>query len=119
MKKTLLGVLLALAPLASGPVGADETLRCGSSVIGIGDRKFEVRRKCGEPVGVAYRIEIRRHRARSGEGAGADEHKHQKWVEVEVEVELWTLNFGPRRLMRVMRFVEGTLSGIETLGYGY
>lgn len=26
------------------------TLRCGSQLIGVGDRMFEVQRKCGEPV---------------------------------------------------------------------
>ncbi|MFZ6049155.1 DUF2845 domain-containing protein [Pseudomonas sp. CR3202] len=45
--RTLPLALLALA-LAT-PAGAD-TMRCGSKLISIGDRTFEVLQKCGEPV---------------------------------------------------------------------
>ncbi|MBU1331418.1 MAG: DUF2845 domain-containing protein [Gammaproteobacteria bacterium] len=39
--------LLALCLLASGAQAS--TMRCGSQLIGLGDRMFEVQRKCGEP----------------------------------------------------------------------
>jgi uncharacterized protein YvpB len=38
---------------------------------------------------------------------------------VEVRVEIWTYNFGPHKLMRRLRFDDGELVEIETLGYGY
>lgn len=38
---------------------------------------------------------------------------------VEVPVEVWTYNFGPYKLMRRVRFVDGLVEEIETLGYGY
>ena len=38
---------------------------------------------------------------------------------VEVPVEIWTYNFGPYKLMRRVRFVDGLVEEIETLGYGY
>ena len=34
-------------------------------------------------------------------------------------MEIWTYNFGPNKLMRRLRFVDGELQDIETLGYGY
>ncbi len=34
-------------------------------------------------------------------------------------VEIWTYNFGPYKLMREIRFVDGRVEDIETLGYGY
>ncbi len=37
----------------------------------------------------------------------------------EVVVEEWTYNFGPRRLMRVIRFENGLVTSIRQLGYGY
>jgi hypothetical protein len=41
----LLATLLALA----GAVAQGETLRCGTRLVSIGDRAFEVQNKCGEP----------------------------------------------------------------------
>lgn len=44
MNKWLAGLLL----LASVSANAD-TFRCGSKLVSVGDRAFEVLRKCGEP----------------------------------------------------------------------
>jgi hypothetical protein len=38
---------------------------------------------------------------------------------IEVSVEAWVYNFGPNKLMRRLRFENGVLAQIETLGYGY
>ena len=38
---------------------------------------------------------------------------------VEIPVEIWTYNFGPYKLQRRVRFVDGLVDDIETLGYGY
>jgi hypothetical protein len=40
-----LTLLLACAGAAQG-----DTLRCGSQLVSVGDRSFEVEQKCGEPV---------------------------------------------------------------------
>lgn len=42
---------LVLALLLSGVAGGvqAETLRCGSQLVSVGDRSFEVLQKCGEP----------------------------------------------------------------------
>ncbi len=39
--------------------------------------------------------------------------------EIEMPVELWTYNFGPNKFMRRIRFEDGLVVEIETLGYGY
>jgi hypothetical protein len=38
---------------------------------------------------------------------------------VEAVVETWTYNFGPNKLMQRLRFVDGVLEDIESLGYGH
>ena len=38
---------------------------------------------------------------------------------VEVIVEEWTYNFGPRKLMRIIRFENGLVADVKELGYGY
>lgn len=41
-------LLILLLSCAAGSVQAD-SLRCGSQLVGVGDRSFEVLQKCGEP----------------------------------------------------------------------
>ncbi|MCU1718795.1 DUF2845 domain-containing protein [Pseudomonas sp. 5P_3.1_Bac2] len=41
-----LGLLAAFSAVAQ----ADSSMRCGSQLISLGDRRFEVQEKCGEPV---------------------------------------------------------------------
>jgi hypothetical protein len=38
---------------------------------------------------------------------------------VEIPVDVWVYNLGPSKLMRRLRFEDGKLVNIETLGYGY
>ena len=38
---------------------------------------------------------------------------------LEIAVETWTYNLGPSSFMRRLRFEDGELVNIETLGYGY
>jgi hypothetical protein len=38
---------------------------------------------------------------------------------VEIPVEVWIYNLGPSKLMRQIRFEDGKVVEIETLGYGY
>ena len=38
---------------------------------------------------------------------------------VEIPVEIWIYNFGPYKLMRQVRFVDGRVDEIETIGYGH
>jgi hypothetical protein len=93
---------------------ASEAVRCGNKLIDDGDTTEEVLAKCGEPTSVSHRTILRRpvfyrHGQRYSYGTEM----------VEVPVEYWTYNFGPNKLMRRIRFVDGCVEEIETLDYGY
>lgn len=113
MRIPLLIGLAALAGMLAAPAHADG-MRCGGRLIRDGDARAEVRAFCGEPADVQTRTILRRpvynFRGRlvySGDGL------------VEIPVETWTYNFGPNKLMRRVRFVDGIVDEVETLGYGY
>ena len=102
-------VLLAL----SSPSLADG-LRCGSKLVTDGDTIDQVRALCGAPVNIERRDILQQPSiVRDGRVIFLGDEA------VLVPVELWTYNFGPNKLMRRLRFVDGRLEQIETLGYGY
>ena len=107
-----LAAFLTVAPIQGSL--ASEAMRCGSKIIDDGDTTAEVRAKCGEPSSISKRTILRRpvyyrHGQRYSYGTEM----------VEVPVEYWTYNFGPSKLMRRIRFVDGLVEEIETLDYGY
>jgi len=113
MRIPLLLGLAALAGAMSLPAHADG-MRCGGRLIRDGDARAEVRAFCGEPADVQTRSILRRpvynlqgRLVYSGDGL------------VEIPVETWTYNFGPNKLMRRVRFIDGIVEEVETLGYGY
>lgn len=77
-------VLLALFSTATQA----STLRCGTSLISLGDRGFEILKKCGEP---AYRDDI-----------GYTVGNHNR---LELRVEEWV--YGPRNGMLYILRLEG------------
>ena len=93
---------------------ASDGMRCGSKLVDDGDTTDEVRAKCGEPTSISKRTILRRPvYYRHGQ-------RYSYGIEmVEVPVEYWTYNFGPSKLMRRIRFVDGLVEEIETLDYGY
>ena len=108
----LIGLTVLAATLAA-PAHADG-MRCGGRLIRDGDPRAQVRSFCGEPADVQTRTILRRpqydYRGRLlyyGDGL------------TEIPVETWTYNFGPNKLMRRVRFVDGVVDEVETLGYGY
>lgn len=108
----LIGFALVVGALAA-PAHADG-MRCGSRLIRDGDARAEVRAFCGEPVDVQTRTILRRPTYTVGgriffSGDGL----------IEIPVETWTYNFGPNKLMRRVKFVDGIVDEVETLGYGY
>ncbi|MGI6408610.1 MAG: DUF2845 domain-containing protein [Gammaproteobacteria bacterium] len=64
------------------------TLRCGSDLVSLGDRGFEIKRKCGEP---AYRDTV-------GYTVGPNQR-------LELAVEEWV--YGPRNGMTYILRLEG------------
>lgn len=105
--------LAAISLCASAQAFAD-AMRCGSRLVSDGDTRSQVRELCGEPSDIQTRTILRRpyydfqgRIVYYGDGL------------IEIPVEIWTYNFGPYKLMRRVRFVDGQVAEIETLGYGY
>jgi hypothetical protein len=111
MRTTLRVILSGILFAAFSTTVHADALRCGNRLLREGDTRAEVRSFCGEPVDVQTRYILRRAYARSGFAYNDSA--------VEVPVETWTFNFGPYKLMRRVRFVDGLIEEIETLGYGY
>ena len=109
MRKIL--VLCGLLAFFSAPAFA---MRCGSRLVEEGESRAEVRAKCGDPSDVSHRAILRRpvlwwHGRRFYEG----------FDPVEVPIETWIYNLGPNKLMQRLKFEDGLLVEIESLGYGY
>lgn len=113
MNRRTLTFAVLLAALSATPALGD-AMRCGSKLVSTGDTRSSVVAKCGEPSDVQTRTILRRpyydfHGRMVYYGDGL----------VEIPVETWTYNFGPYKLIRRIRFVDGLVEEIETLGYGY
>lgn len=109
-------LLLSLCLLFSHSVFA---LRCGHTLVDLGDYKEDVIDKCGEPESIESHIERRgasnfvdQSSRRQGSGA-------LLYTEIEVVVEEWIYNFGRRRFKQYMRFENGKLIEIRDLGYAH
>jgi hypothetical protein len=86
--------------------------RCGNRIVTKGDHAVEVLERCGEPT---YRQTRPAYTGfRYGTRFGLGIHYAE-----EILVEEWTYNFGPHRLMRVLRIEDGIVTAIRHLGYGY
>jgi hypothetical protein len=107
-------VLLASLMVTMSRPARAENLRCGSKIVQTGDPRDVVRNKCGQPNDVAHQSILRRSSyVRGGRVYFLGDEL------VEIPVEIWSYNFGPNKFMRRLRFVDGLLEEIETLGYGY
>jgi hypothetical protein len=112
-----------LLVLAATPALA---FRCGNRIVSDGDHYSKVLKICGEPTGVQERVIYRegvtrpRFRVEGPNGLRYDQEVLQyDRSYVEVLVEEWTYNFGPRRLMQLVRFENGFVVEVDQLGYGY
>lgn len=111
---SILACTVALGVLAfSQPAHAD-VMRCAGKLVREGDSSVQLRNYCGDPLDIQYRSILRRptYQVRGRIVSFGDEL-------VEVPVETWTYNFGPNKLMRRVRLIDGLVSEIETLGYGF
>jgi hypothetical protein len=106
---------LVLALLACLPASAwSQSFRCSERIISEGTTRAEVAGLCGDPAQIEHKSIFNTVSAGvpgpSGLTAGTS---------VEVRVELWTYNFGPNKLMQRVRFEDGIVVHIESLGYGF
>lgn len=91
IRRLCLTLLLACASAAQG-----ETLRCGSQLVSVGDRSFEVEQKCGEPA----------FRDLTGYTLGAYQRREMKieeWIYGPSNGMLTILTFEGNRLARIER----------------
>ena len=111
-----LSIFVVLAALAGAATNAraSDAIRCGNKLVLQGDSRDAVAKKCGKPNDVTKSTVLRRpFFIRNGRVVYFGEDM------IEVPVETWVYNFGPNKLMRRLRFVDGILEEIEVLGYGY
>jgi Protein of unknown function (DUF2845) len=107
-------LLMSLVSLGVPSPAFADGMRCGSDLVHDGDGRAKVLRLCGEPTDVENRSIMRRPYYQRGGRTFYYGHE-----QVAVPVEIWTYNFGPSKFMRRIRFVDGLIEEIETLGYGY
>jgi hypothetical protein len=97
LAKTVL--MLGLTAAAAFAQAATDTLRCGSQLISVGDRMFEVQQKCGQPVSqdiVGYKETVNHFRQ-------VDQVQVQEWI------------YGPSNGMyQYLRFEGGRLVRIDS-----
>lgn len=106
-------------------------LRCGHKLVSEGDYIEQVRHRCGDPMAIdtytiirEQRIHYPRHYYLSNKAFPYYAHKSDYGVvrrsgQIEIFVEEWVYNFGPRKLMRRLRFENGILRDIDELDHGY
>ncbi len=111
--------LAAALVLLADPAWA---FRCGSRIVKDGMHETEVVRLCGQPVSTRRLGYVIRSFG-IGDGRLVSPQRgtvrRQAWYQQEVEVTESIYNFGPRKLMRRLRFEGGILVSISTMGYGY
>jgi hypothetical protein len=99
VKFSLVALILGLPPtLALG-----QSMRCGSELSAKGASQAKVAALCGQPAQVV------RPATSDGVVAGVS----------DVEGEIWVYNFGPNKLMQRIRFRNGVVADIGSVGYGY
>jgi ABC-type oligopeptide transport system substrate-binding subunit len=115
---------LTLCLFFSAPLFA---LRCGHSLVQPGDRKSYVYEICGEPDYVDSHYE-RRGNANQANINQFNFNRNQRfpnnsfnygqsyYEDVEILVEEWTYDFGSSRLRKLLRFENGRLKEVESLG---
>ncbi|MGH8222762.1 MAG: DUF2845 domain-containing protein [Woeseiaceae bacterium] len=109
---TVVALVLLLASATA------EALRCGNRIVRDGMHEEQVRRICGEPLAVRHLgFVLRSYHPRGVGGISARSYRHGFFNEVAVTELVY--NFGPRKLMRVLRFEGGFLVDIDTVGYGF
>lgn len=97
-------------------------LRCGNRLIKDEMPEAEVIELCGKPVSTKYLGYVLRpymlKRPAGSSSLSGTRHVYGGFHE-ELLVKELLFNFGPRKLMRLIRFEGGHLVSIETAGYGY
>jgi hypothetical protein len=108
---------LLLAPTSN--VKASD-FSCDSKIITVGDYKYDVLRKCGEPsyMEVWEEVRIRRDFSPGLFETGIGFYQSQQFLTGSVTVEEWVYNLGSNRFIRYLRFENSRLIKITEGDYG-
>jgi uncharacterized protein DUF2845 len=111
-KARLLAILLLLSV---SPTTAALGFYCGRSIINEGKSIDYVLEKCGQPSYYQEHTEYRvlRYTPPTPYPGIVEERA------IPILIQEWRYNFGPNRLMRYLRFENGILKAIESIGRGY
>jgi hypothetical protein len=110
MDKWLLAAVVACIPA----LAMAQSFRCDGKIISEGTSRAKVATLCGDPAQVDQKSVFYRAIAPTGHRSGPTLD-----TAVEVQVEVWIYNFGPDRLMQRIRFEDGYIVRIDSIGYGY
>ena len=129
MKRFLVTIFLFLVTALFSAASAF-AFQCDGKVVTVGDTKFDVLSKCGEPSHVDSWLENRvqrdfYRRIDPETGSGLERelepefYREPLFVEEYVTVEEWVYNFGSTRFIRYLRFENNRLIRIRIGDYGY
>lgn len=110
MQKTKVSTFFLTAALLWAGIATADSFRCGTKLMSDGDSSDKVEALCGPPTSIQRRDILRPVYWNRGVGY------HSSY---EVSIEYWTYNLGPSKLMVRLRFEDGLLVDVETLGHGY
>jgi hypothetical protein len=124
MKPGICNFLVASALICSLLLVSESAwaLRCGNRLVKEGMYAAQVIEICGDPVatqqlGYVFRPYVQRRPASAG-GLHATQYVYGGYHQGLVVTEM-LFNFGPHKLMRIIRFEDGQVASIKTVGYGY
>lgn len=100
-----IGILFSVAFTMASPATADDSLRCGTTLVTIGMVIDQVRAKCGEPQSRATEDVPVRARARTGAVNTVG----------TTRIERWTYDRGYGQLPALLTFEHSKLKSIELL----
>jgi len=112
-RKVIATFAITAALLWAGAATAD-SFRCGTKLMSDGDSTDKVEALCGPPTSIQ-----RRQILQSPVYYNNGRRYYGSYGVSEITVETWTYNLGPSKLMRRLRFEDGLLVDVETLGHGY
>jgi hypothetical protein len=97
-------------------------LRCGRELVEIGDHKYDVSEKCGQPNSIERHLERRGGQDSASIGRRFAPNTlrlgRQQYSEIDISVEEWIYDFGHSRFRQYLRFENGELTEIKSLGRG-
>jgi hypothetical protein len=113
---------IAIACGAMMIAGNALAFRCGNRLVKEGMAESQVIELCGEPEStrhLGYKLRPYIIKRPAGQSSLSGSRHIYAGFHEEVLIKEMLFNFGPRKLMRVVRFEGGRMVTVETAGYGH